>query len=464
MQSKPSRTFEYSSCGVRREGVSLPRLRRRDEQPRTLARKIERMLQRKWKRFFACVALLLLIGQAPTFASTINVNPRCTLARAIDAANTDNTAAGFCAPGFGPDRIVLPPNSLHVLTQIDNAFFGPTGLPIIRTTITIVGSGSTIIRAPRAARFRIVAVGSTGRLTLSRLTIKGGIAPRLGGGGIRSLGSIALIDTVLDGNRSFGSGGGLWAQNIVTIIRSKFSRNRSECPPPPTPGVCNGGGGIYTPGQVIPGQAVPSSFKVESSEFEANTAGKNGGGLQVNGMANINDSVLADNSAQQGGAMAVGIVALARFLGAGSVTQQSLRLNIAAQPASVMVTNTTLTDNRASVSGGGIAISNGSDLTLINAVVSGNSAPQAPEAIAQGDAIVVTNANNEFGTSGEPGVVGIPVGVTDTVLEVAPPDPIEDLPPLPLEPEPLPERQPLPEPQPEPLPESQPEPEPQPEP
>ncbi len=66
------------------------------------------------------------------------------------------------------DRIVLPPRSPVSLREANNRVYGPTGLSVIRSQITIAGNGSTIRRVQSAPNFRILAVGDTGDLTLQR--------------------------------------------------------------------------------------------------------------------------------------------------------------------------------------------------------------------------------------------------------------------------------------------------------
>jgi hypothetical protein len=77
---------------------------------------------------------------------------------------------------------VLAANSTHTLTAVNNSVFGPTGLPIIRSRITIDGNNSTIRRAPSAPNFRILAVqGGGGGLTLQETTVTGGRAMTVAG-------------------------------------------------------------------------------------------------------------------------------------------------------------------------------------------------------------------------------------------------------------------------------------------
>jgi hypothetical protein len=151
-----------------------------------LPRRVRRALQRQWRLPLAALALWLALTATPVQAATITVGGACTLVDAITAANMDATTGG-CTAGRRADTIVLPAGSLQRLTQPNNSTYGPTGLPVIRSVITIVGNGSTIART-RAEPFRILAVNSTGKLTLRETTVTGGEAPAgsPGGGGWRT--------------------------------------------------------------------------------------------------------------------------------------------------------------------------------------------------------------------------------------------------------------------------------------
>ena len=156
------------------EGELLPCFVAHYQQLKALLRRLRRSLQCRWKRSLAGVALLVALGQAPAMAATINVGGTCTLVRAINAANSDTRANGRCAKGSGADRIVLPLGSIQRLTAVNNTVYGPTGLPVIHTDITIAGHNSTIRRARTAPEFRIVTVGQAVDLTLHRAAVSRG--------------------------------------------------------------------------------------------------------------------------------------------------------------------------------------------------------------------------------------------------------------------------------------------------
>ncbi len=143
-----------------RQSELLPCFTHHYAQLTSLPRRMRRGLQRQWKKSLAGIALLLALGQTPALAATINVGGGCTLVEAIQSANM-NRSVGGCRAGSGADQIVLPASSTQTLTTFHNNNFsyGRSGLPVIRSVITIDGNGSTIRRAPTAPDFGIFAVG-----------------------------------------------------------------------------------------------------------------------------------------------------------------------------------------------------------------------------------------------------------------------------------------------------------------
>ena len=127
-------------------------------------------LQHRMAWSLAGAALLLALGQGVATAATITVttnNPnviadgQCSLIEAIWNANNDAATFPDCASGSGADTIVLPASANLTLSAVDNTTFGPTGLPVITSRITIEGNGTIISRQAKRAR-----LWSTGRKRL----------------------------------------------------------------------------------------------------------------------------------------------------------------------------------------------------------------------------------------------------------------------------------------------------------
>jgi hypothetical protein len=314
----------------------------------TLPRHMRRSLQRRWKQSLAGIALLLALGQAPALAATINVGGTCTLGRAITSANND--ASRFCMPGSGADTIVLSANSTQTLTTINNTVFGRSGLPVVRSSITIDGNHSTIRRASSSPSFRILTIVE-GRLTLRETTVTGGKAVEgfgsysgFGGGLFVYEGSVGLVRSTVTGNRAQGPGGGVQGfHGDLSMIASTISGNSAF----------GEGGGV----SLYPN----SGASITRSTISGNEARSNGGGglsVGYSSTAFLTNSTVANNTADFGGGIGIGAA------GSGS---------------SVALVNSTLSGNAAAVDGGGIWHSIDAALTLTHTLISGNTAIRGAE-------------------------------------------------------------------------------------
>jgi len=116
------------------------------------------------RRLFAAVILYMVMmpASAADIVVTADTLPEirndqlCSLSEAIINANNDDSTHTDCLAGSGVDVIVLPVSSTQLLAAAENSIYGPTGLPVITSTITIEGNGSTIARDSAAPAFRIL--------------------------------------------------------------------------------------------------------------------------------------------------------------------------------------------------------------------------------------------------------------------------------------------------------------------
>lgn len=330
--TKAARNPKLKQQLVYRERELLPRFTAHYQKLRTLPRRVRRSLQRKWKQSLAGVALLMVLGQVPALAATIDVSETCTLIRAINSANND-AGIGGCTAGSGEDKIVLPADSTQTLTAaVNDATFGPTGLPVIRSEMTINGRGSTIRRASSAPDFRILAVVNTGNLTLQRTTLTGGSLPGeyIGkhGGGLVNYGMLTVTDSTISRNFAVDNGGGVYNAGTLMVDNSTISGNVTAF----------NGGGVNNIG----------TFRLTSSTISDNRGSDQGGGLDNLGTAFLTNSTISGNRAYNGGP------------GGGIVNQGNLT-----------ITNCTISGNTG-VSFGGGGVANAGVLTLTRTLVSGN--------------------------------------------------------------------------------------------
>jgi hypothetical protein len=266
-------------------GASLwPRFAACYEDVARLPRKARRALQRRWRRSLAGIALLHALGQVPAaLAAQIDVGVGgCTLVDAITAANADQPTGG-CTTGSGVDTITLPAGSTQTLTSENNYSGGYNGVPVITSAIVIQGNGSTIRRASSAPQFRIVAVESTGDLTLQDTTLSGGAAAGDGarpGGGVFNDGALTLINSTVSGNSAGTYGGGVSNTGTMTLTNSTVSGNSARY-----------GGGVLSAG----------TLTVTNSTVSDNSAFSDGGGVFTSGTLTLDQSLVSGNSASSQG-------------------------------------------------------------------------------------------------------------------------------------------------------------------
>jgi hypothetical protein len=414
-----------------REAELLPLFAAHYERLTALPRCARRRLQRHGRRSLAALALWLALGATPALAAVINVGGGCSLPRAIAAANAD-ARVGACARGSGADTIRLRPGSTHTLSAVNNGEpYGPTGLPVIRSTITIAGNGGAIRRAANAPNFRIFSVGGDGELTLQNTVVSGGASAR--GGGVYLVGSslgngtLTLANSIVTGNTGCGvdSRGDTYHYGYLTINNSTVSRN-AKC------GVNAGSSEVTVTNSTISGNTGAgvrlwyySNARVIDSTIAGNQ-GKLGGGMFIQrSRVGMTSSTVSGNTAQSGGGMHVdyGIASLINSTVSGNSAARGGGLyaeQYADSGVILSLRDSTVTGNNAAEAGGGILMHDLGALTLERTIVSGNAAPAGREVLLENSATASAARFNLFGHGNDAGLVGFSAGATDIV----PPGPV----------------------------------------
>ncbi len=163
-------------------------------------------------RIYVAVVLGTVIAQAATFNIADGDVPG--LIAAVNAANATVDA----------DVINLAPGGSYTLTTVGefDSFTGDTGLPYVRSPLTINGNGATIQRSSASGipDFRVI-YALLSDLTLDRVTITGGKggASQRGGGGVGIIGGTLIIkNSTVTGNTALSDGGGGIASYGSTLI------------------------------------------------------------------------------------------------------------------------------------------------------------------------------------------------------------------------------------------------------
>lgn len=238
-----------------------------------------------WKILFAlCFALALgfLLGLAPT-ASAANINVGCTVAELVIAINTANSNADA-------DTLALASNCTYALTTVNNtsAEFGPNGLPVITSDITVNGNGAAIARDTSVAAFRLVQINPGAALTLNDLTLAGG-------------------DPGAADDKNGYHGGAIYSRGTCNLNHATVENNHAGDGIPgdsydyTTAGRGGDGGALYNEGTAALDEAVLSSNRSGSASFTdilhyGSTAGGNGGGIFNLGALTITNSEFKENA------------------------------------------------------------------------------------------------------------------------------------------------------------------------
>ena len=121
--------------------------------------------------------------------------------------------------------------------------------------------------------------------TLTGSTVSGNTAVGDGGGIYATTGTLTVRDTTIHSNSTRFSGGGIFLQEgAITVLESAISDNFASA----------SGGGLS-----VSADAGGASAQVEGSTFSGNSAGSNGGAMQISGnvTASLRNNTVGDNSA-----------------------------------------------------------------------------------------------------------------------------------------------------------------------
>ncbi len=191
------------------------------------------------------------------------------------------------------------------------------------------------------------------QLTVQSSTLTSNVSGYVGGGGIYNGGMLTLANSIFADNLSIGGGGGIYNESTLNLVNSTLAanitlgnggaiENQGVLAMSNTTLISNdasfigGAGGIHNLG----------TLTMTNSMLMSNTAVSYGGGLFVDGegRAVIQNSTLAGNSSREGGGIENG--------------------------STLLIENTTLSNNTATSGGGGLY--NRGILTMTNSTFSGN--------------------------------------------------------------------------------------------
>ncbi len=419
------------------------------------------------RRTYAFALLLLLwagLGVSLANAADITVEGACALAEAIDSANQDR-AIGGCAAGSGADTIVLTSDVLLLaeLPEIRSPisimgggfvisgedffrifFVGQEGdLTIDSLTLrdgAAQAEARTCIEWEEGEWAAGGAICNLGALSISESDFSGNESEF--GGAIASIGILTIDSSAFSGNSAY-SGGAIfnWGEGALTVTNSDFSGNTTtinmdiaqtlldthetdDSEFGASPIVYNGNGGAIA-------SALGGVIIVIETRFLNNAAVMGGGAVVNHGTAEITDSQFSKNSAAHGSGGAIesfmGAITVSGSLFSGNsagvggavdiwghltVSDSEFKDNSAARGGAIhtsgstlIMTDSTLSGNSASDSGGAIATFNwaGGLVSATDSVFSGNSARIRGGAIFASGTIRISDSEYRENSAGEIG-------------------------------------------------------------
>jgi hypothetical protein len=359
---------------VRHMGEILPRFAAFYRWLRSLPRRIRRAFGRSRGLTFGSVALLLALCGGPVEAALITVDETsCRLADAIVAANTD-TAAGGCNAGFGEDFLLLESNV---------TLARGTGLPEVRSAITIQAGQGTIIRGGNASCFY---TSEEANLMLAGVTVRNCYS--LYGAALHNLGTATLDAVTIRDNVAY-AGGGLWNEGTMTIVGSSIVGNRAHSE---EFGFEFGGGiGNYY-----------ADLTVTDTEISGNTSDQGGGGIyNLKGSLVLTRSTVSGNTNSCCGSVET-------WDGDATITSSTVSGNdygVFGSRGTTTIEDSTVSENRFLGVGQDTGL-----LTLHRTLVTGNTSEVSVSGYA-----TIEEGLNLLGQDGAAGVYGFTPDPTDVV-------------------------------------------------
>jgi hypothetical protein len=264
-----------------------------------------------------------------------------TVSDLIADINAANTAGGS-------NTIALTAGTTFALTAVNNTTDGATGLPQIAANdnLIILGNGATIARSTAAETpaFRLFDVAGTASLSLSNLTLQGGLAlgpAGAAGGAIYNQGVLDLNGVIVQGNSAQGSafgqpaeGGGIYSTGALTLEGNSIVRNNQAL----------GGNGMAGATYYRQGYG--------TGQPGGNGGDSLGGGVYVGGgTAAVNAGSLSGNAAQGGSGGAGGS---GYWPGAGGQGGNGLGGGLYVGAGTVLISGVSLSGNTAQGGLGGV--------------------------------------------------------------------------------------------------------------
>jgi hypothetical protein len=285
--------------------------------------------------------LLILVGLILTFSLAYQEQPALAGVPSpptrFDDPSPDGCLPNDCslreafisaASNPGPDTISLSAGTYNLSIPGIDEFAGATGDLNVADELTLAGAGAGTTIIDGGGIDRVLFVNTTGKMTVSGVTIQGGQTAAVGGG-ILNIGTLTVRDSVLRMNTA-ASGGGMGsgsASGRLTVEDTTFTQNTGD------------GGGLFL-------ADAGSQATLRNSTISGNSGIVYSGGahIQSGAAVTLTNVTISANSAPPPSAMTI------------------------SSDAQVTMTNVTITNNQSTTAFGG-SVANYATLNLENTII-----------------------------------------------------------------------------------------------
>ena len=343
-------------------------------------------------------AFTIVLAFILSFILFIRIPPSSVLAASFNVSRFDDPVPGSCSPGdcslreailaanasLGADTIDLPAGTYTLSISGKNEDSNLTGDLDILDALTINGlSTGATITAAGGWDDRIIDSPIAGfTISLTGLTIAGGNLSSGGGGGIRSVAALTMINCFIQDNQAFEAAGMETSDSLFmvsTIVRrnasgstggglTMFGPSIIELSTITGNSASTSGGGIYYGGSLL---------QLIGSTISGNSAAWYGGGIEMLGTTiSINGSTISDNTSfGTGGIDSYGTLDINNSTISGNKSTMGLAGGILeANGFTGNMNNSTVAFNETSYFGGtgGIYVDPGATFTILNSIIAKN--------------------------------------------------------------------------------------------
>jgi len=230
----------------------------------------------------------------------------------------------------------------------------------------------------------VLRIGDVSGAVVEGFTVQNGYSPGEGGGFYIRNADVLISATVIQYNRADGAGGGVWVQSedggvaSALIVDSVLLSNVTD----------SSGGGL----------AANSDVTLSNVEIRSNTARGDGGGLSLESSATISNSRIISNTTQDGsggGLWATDVsiydseIAYNQANGQGSISGGGAKIRDRLLLRGSIVRGNRVVSSEESI-GGGLAVE-GAEATIMDTIISGNSAQYADSVAIWQATVIMTN-------------------------------------------------------------------------